>query len=392
MRGLKYISWADNSGYAVAAKSYIRALVSAGVELTWLPMLTRGKGYEPVADSEWGCPRLNRASHRPLAYDTVLIHTVPDYFPAMIERERAPGRRIFGYTVWELERLPEHWPDILNRLDGVIVPCRWNAEVFRASGVTVPIHVVPHLSQFEGLEPVAETDRLALRGRLGRPSAWRDRYIFYTVGFWMDRKALDLTLEAYWRAFTARDPVLMIVKTSAKDVTRRVRSWRNPIRPRHPRIETTIAALARRHPDRAPMRLLADHGLSDGEIRALHEMGDCYVSLARTEGWGMGVFEAASLGRPVVTTGYGGQTEFLDPESAWLVDYRLVPARERAWAIRYRPDDLWAEPSLEHAVACLREIVQDQEAARRRGQRLAERIQAEYAGPTTVRALVAALQ
>lgn len=391
MRGLKYISYADNSGYAIAAKSYIRALASAGVELTWLPMLARGKVYEPVAAGEWGWPTLNRLGNRPLDYDTVLIHTVPEYYPGMIERERAPGRRILGYTVWELERLPEHWPDILNRLDGVIVPCRWNAEVFRRSGVTVPIHVVPHLSQFEGLAPIAEADRQALRRRLGQAAAWRDRYIFYTVGFWMDRKAVDLTLEAYWRAFTASDPVLMIVKTSPKDMTRRVRSWRNPLRPRHPRIETTIAALAERHPDRAPMLLLAGQGLDDGEIMALHEMGACYVSLARTEGWGMGVFEAAALGRPVVTTGYGGQTEFLDPELAWLVDYSLVPARERAWSMSYRSDDRWAEPSVEHAADCLREVYLDQDSARRRGGRLAERIASDYSSAATLGALIAAL-
>jgi hypothetical protein len=40
MRGLKYVSWGDTTGYAVAAKAYVRALMAQGVSLSWTPMLT----------------------------------------------------------------------------------------------------------------------------------------------------------------------------------------------------------------------------------------------------------------------------------------------------------------------------------------------------------------
>ena len=130
MAGLKYISWADNTGYAVAAKSYLRVLQQAGVTLSWVPMLPGPQGYE-ARESVPG--ELGQLANRPIDYDTVLIHTVPEYFPEWIERERPGGRRILGYTVWELDDLPGHWPAILNRLDGVIVPCSFNVEVFRRS-------------------------------------------------------------------------------------------------------------------------------------------------------------------------------------------------------------------------------------------------------------------
>ena len=38
---------------------------------------------------------------------------------------------------------------------------------------------------------------------------------------------------------------------------------------------------------------------------AIHAIGDCYVSLTHGEGWGMGAFDAATLGKPVLITGWG---------------------------------------------------------------------------------------
>lgn len=391
MRGLKYVSWGDTTGYAVAAKSYILALAAAGVDLTWTPMLTGRNLYEPWQGTNWPCPRLASVCNRPLDYDTVLIHTVPEYYPDWIERERRPGRRIFGYTVWELERLPPHWPAILNSLDGVIVPCRWNAEVFRASGVEVPIHVVPHLSQFDILPVATDEDFASLAGRLGDDSSWRDRYIFYSVGFWSHRKAPYLALEAYWRAFDADDPVLMIVKTCAKDITRWHRHWRNGFRLRHPPPQLTVAELLSKRRRPAPCLVIADETLSDGEMRALHEMGDCFISLARAEGWGLGAFEAARLGKPVVTTGFGGQTDYLDPELAWLVDYDLVPVHEPTWSASYTSGDRWAEPSVDQAAEHLRTVFADQSGARDRGGRLADRIERDFSRANTVAALLSAL-
>lgn len=392
MRGLKFISWGDTTGYAVAAKAYVRALVDAGVNLTWAPMLSGRRAYEPYLSRDWPCPQLASVCNRVIDYDTVVIHTVPEYYPDWIEVERKPGRRVLGYTVWELERLPDHWPAILNRLDGVIVPCHWNVEVFRNSGVHVPIHVVPHLSQFEYLDPVTDADRAAIRWRLGAESAAPGRFTFNTVGFWSNRKAPYLALEAYLRAFSAADPVQLVIKTSTNDITRSHRHWRNGFRRRHPSPRVAVEQLLSRHPAPPAVSVIADESLSDAQMLALHAMGDGFVSLTRTEGWGLGAFEAARLGQPVVMTGYGGQLDFLDPELAYLVDYRMVPVHEPTWSANYRSTDEWAEPSVEHAAALLREVFERRDEARARAARLAQRIARDFSREAVTGALLRALQ
>lgn len=391
MRGLKYVSWGDTTGYAIAAKAYLRALIDAGQDLTWTPMMMGDNLYQPQTATHWPCPKLSRVCNKAMDYDTVLIHTVPEYYPEWIERERGGGRRIFGYTVWELETLPSHWPAILNRLDGVIVPCRWNRDVFRRSGVTVPVHVVPHLSQFQDLPAPTPADRAALRTRLGRGLDWEDRFVFYTIGFWSHRKAPYLAAQAYWQAFDADDPVLMVVKTSAKDITRWHRHWRNAFRRRHPSPARALAEMAAGFARPAPLVLIADETLSDAEMLALHEMGDCFVSLARAEGWGLGAFEAARLGKPVVMTAYGGQLDFLAPELADLVDYHLVPVHEPTWSASYKPSDHWAQPSVEQAALSMRGIFDDQRAARARGRQLGQRIGQDFSQHAVVHALLKAL-
>src|SRR5690606_15928782 len=187
--------------------------------------------------------------------------------------ERSAGKRVFGYTVWEVERLPAHWPGILNQLDGVLVPCRWNISVFRDAGVNVPVHLVPHLPQLSAIEATPE-DRTALRRRLGDPGNTAS-FVVYTIAHWSARKAPHLAIEAYWRAFAPDDPVLMIVKTSRSDVTRRHRHWRNLFRRRFPSPSRTVAEMVRRRSgDVAPVAVIADETLGEGEMRALHDMGD----------------------------------------------------------------------------------------------------------------------
>lgn len=397
MRALKYISWGDTTGYAVAAKAYVRALMDAGVALTWTPMIRGRRAYEAYTSPLWPCASLAPVCNREMDYDTVLIHTVPEYFPEWIERERKPGRRILGYTVWELERLPDHWPAILNRLDGVIVPTHWNAQAFRDSGVTVPVFVVPHLSQFEYLEKLDSEsgqggDHAALNRRLGPLGNDPARFMFYSIAYWSHRKAPYLVLEAYLKAFTRHDRVLLAIKTGEQDFTRWRRHWRHGFRRRHPSPQDAVERRLSGHPDSPPVAVIMDETLSDAEMLALHEKGDCYIALPRAEGWGLGAFEAARLGKPVIMTGYGGQLDFLEPGFAHRVEHRMVPAVDPAFPASHRPSDRWAEPSVDQAAAHMRFVFEHSSHARECAGRVAQRLSGDFSRDAVTAALLRALE
>ena len=92
-----------------------------------------------------------------------------------------------------------------------------------------------------------------------------------------------------------------------------------------------------------------------------------YVSLHRSEGFGLTLGEAMALGKPVVGTGYGGNADFMTPQNSWLVDYEetlVGPEGEN-----YPAHGTWAEPDVDHAAALLRQVWENRDEARARAER-----------------------
>ena len=126
--------------------------------------------------------------------------------------------------------------------------------------------------------------------------------------------------------------------------------------------------------DRDDIRIV-DAMVEPAEMAALFRRADCYVSLHRAEGFGLTLAESMALGKPVIATGFSGNTDFMTPANAYLVDWRLTevgPAAEH-----YPEEGTWAEPSLEHAAQLMREVYGDQAAAAERGARAAADVAAQ---------------
>jgi len=83
---------------------------------------------------------------------------------------------------------------------------------------------------------------------------------------------------------------------------------------------------------------------------------DCYISLHRGEGLGLGMLEAKSLGLPVIATGYGGNVDFmLNQPKCYLVDYKIVSAHDDYFP--YRDVTKWAEPDYDDAVQYIKRLI-----------------------------------
>jgi hypothetical protein len=81
-----------------------------------------------------------------------------------------------------------------------------------------------------------------------------------------------------------------------------------------------------------------------------------------------------ALAKPVIATGFSGNTDFMTPANSYLVDWTRTAVGPDAE--HYPAEGSWAEPSLEHAVAQLRAVHADQAAARERGARAARDVAA----------------
>jgi glycosyltransferase involved in cell wall biosynthesis len=355
---LRYVAEDAPTGYGDAADRLVRATRGHGTAVEYRGWSNTRGGAEPalVPFSRDPLPREHAVDGAP-----TVAHLVPEYYPLV--RTVVPDGPFVAHTVWESDRLPRHWPELLNDTDLVIVPTEWNRTVFVDSGVHVPVAIVPHVAT-----AVAPGDRgCAL-------DVSDDDYVFYTIGRWDERKATFLTVRAYLDAFTAADPVVLVVKTGPR-IEMPPGEWGagNPLS------WTTawqVAALVRDYRNPARVRVEAETW-TDDRIAGLHTRGNCYVTLARGEGWGIGAFDATAYGNPVVATGWGGFLEYLDAESAFLVDHTLTAVEHNAFA-SYSPDQQWAAPDLDHAVEQLRAVVADPGRARGRAEGACARVRECY--------------
>lgn len=355
--GVRWLSVRPGSGYGDASEAYLTGLRAAGVPVTWSPLgwpsTSWGAPFGPVADAD-----LDDALHRDVAYgeidhDVVVVCSTP-----LWERQlalEATGRLLVAYTTWETDRLPAGRVQVLNSYDRVLVPSQFNARVFEESGVTVPVRVIPHI-----VRPAPEPEPAR---------ATTDRFVFYLIASWSTRKAILDTIEAFATAFTDRDDVSLLIHTTAED----------KIAAPRPTWLTLANAVAGRQ--RMPHITLSTRTLSRAEVDTLHSQGDCFVSLSRGEGWGLGAFDAAAHGNPVVVTGWGGTCEFLPDDYPYLVEYDLVSTANEEpdewW--RPHPGERWARARIGHAASLLRHVFEHRDDARAWGSALRARVSSEFA-------------
>ncbi len=106
--------------------------------------------------------------------------------------------------------------------------------------------------------------------------------------------------------------------------------------------------------------LTIDNYIPQKELYGLTNACDVYISLHRGEGFGLGVAEAMSLGKPVIVTDYSATTEFCKKDNAILIPYKLVPFdHARNNVSPYRFVSKCAEPDLDKAAEALRRCYDD---------------------------------
>ena len=396
--GVKYLSYPEHSGYGLAALAYLRALHNAGVPVWWAPLIHRGGRHviwrpdDGIDCLQLACEAESDAALQdiaalaqaagPKACDTLILHTVPEHWPQFIE----PGKQNIGFTVWETDALPPHWLPLLNAPDKLFVPCAMNESLFLREGVTKLVRTIAHIRRHAWSE-VSHADQLALRRQLDIPE---DHFVFYTIGVWDPRKALDRLVCQFARVFSGHDKVSLVLKTStavhrlARDrgPPGGIRQWVSNL------LERTAAETGRPSPHVA---VIAADGVAGRLIDTLHSTGDCFVSLGHGEGWGMGAFDAATLGKPVLIAGFGGPSEYLGDDYPGLIDYAMVPVSGWAPEASFRPPQRWARPDADHAAHLLRRMVARHVDFLDPAARVSERILNRYAEHVIARELIAAI-
>ena len=100
--------------------------------------------------------------------------------------------------------------------------------------------------------------------------------------------------------------------------------------------------------------------LSRADLDGLTGASDVYLSLHKAEGFGLGMAEAMSQGKPVVATNWSANTEFCMADTAWCIPYKMTQILPHEYPVAMKE---WADADVDAAAAALREIRDNPEKA-----------------------------
>jgi len=257
------------------------------------------------------------------------------------ERELLRGRYSAGVWFWETSRLPRTLRPALDFIDEV-----WVASPFVAGAIAEetakPVLTFPLPVLVPEPPPLTRAD-------LGLPE---DAFVFlFVFDFFstLERKNPLGLIEAFKRAFPEPDRALLYLKSINGE-----------------RVPADLARVRAASEGRRDI-VVADGYIDHDRLTALTAVCDCYVSLHRSEGFGLTIAEAMAFGKPAIATGYSGNLAFMDEDSSYLVPYSLTSLEHAVGP--YPAGTVWADPDLDEAARLLRDVFDRPDEARERGLR-----------------------
>jgi glycosyltransferase involved in cell wall biosynthesis len=274
-----------------------------------------------------------------------------------------------GFWFWELDVFPEKHMENLKYYDQI-----WVASKFVADSITMskgydgtPVHVIP-IPLMRDVQHSGEIDgRTQPKNHAGILQSLldelRDSFVFLTVfdfGSCGQRKNPAASIRAFLEAF----PLEM----------QSSQSYRLVVKSHHgsPSEMDEMRALARND---TRIHFVSDI-LTDQEHTTLQKRADCFVSLHRSEGYGMNILEEMSNGIPVIVTNYSGNVDFFPPMNklsgicVFPIPYRLVTLTTTL-AVVYLEGNRWADPNHDSAVMAMRNVVRN-DCKRKHGKEIAQ--------------------
>jgi len=327
-----YVGQYGTSGYASAAKGYIAEYVTEGVPVCWHTLkfdsskLDTTNYVNALAES---------AIDRPLASkDRIILHSTPDLWNGFIGKyECGKYRSVVGYCAWESSKLPDEWVESINLLPEVWCPSQYNKNVFENCGVTAKVKVVPHV-WFD--QKLLDKSKVTITDCFGTELS-KTKYTFYCIGELTARKSIEELVKVFDKLNDKYPNTQLLLKVHYKDYTiTNINYIVNRLNKVSDKIGKSIHLLLM--------------NLNEREMLSLHAFGDCYVSLTKSEGFGLTIFEAYKLNKDVIATGFSGHIDFLGKDHEGLVNYKIgtIEGME-SFSKNYTSDQEWAYPDLDHA-------------------------------------------
>ena len=267
----------------------------------------------------------------------LLLHVNPAllaYTLLRLPRGLLRGRLVIAEWAWELPKVPGDWRAATRFVHRLWAPSHFSAAALEPL-LPGRVQAVPHPLAIAPPRPSNLT-----RADFGLPMDAVVVLVSFNLASSMVRKNPVAAIAAFRSAFGDRADRQLVLKIGNPE------HW--------PEDFATIEAGCEGANN---IRIIVEE-FAAADAHALTACADIVLSLHRSEGFGLVPAEAMLLGVPVIATGWSGNLDFMDSESAMLIDFSLVPARDPR-GIYDVPGGMWAEPDHAQAVAALQRLAND---------------------------------
>jgi len=353
-------------GLGVVARGMAAAIETAGIPFNIINV--ESGNYSQHTDYSWTRKEVARSD-----YDTTIVFMNPDqslHLRTQVPATLLSDRYVVAQWYWELPELPDEWLKEFEFVDEV-----WAGSQFIADAVLAKIAAVAGMSSVPvvRMPPVvmlSDDESSPSRSQFGLPE---DRYLFlamFDTNSVLQRKNPLGVLRAFKTAFDGADAsVGLVMKFNNPD-------YREPLMQS---VREEMAGCAN--------VFVVDRIMNRAEVTSLIKACDCFVSLHRSEGFGLGPAEAMSLAKPAIITNWSGNVDYMTPDNSIAIDYNLVKLGQDYGP--YKAHQHWAEPDVEQASHWMKKLHSDPSLGHRLGHRGRETIVSLYS-PSVVAAQIRA--
>lgn len=252
-----------------------------------------------------------------------------DRFFSVIDTDFFDGKYNILFLIWESEYIPEKLKKNVNLFNEV-----WTAstycknlfqKVFHGHILTVPHPVEVFLKPHHNPSIPSLLDK--------------NKFSFLFIFSYhssIERKNPFFLIEAFSKAFGSTDHVELLIKTTGAEKFKKLHAQLNRFIFNKNNIK------------------IVNLEMDKNQVNHLINDCNCYVSMHHSEGFGLTLAEAMYLGKPTVATNYSGNTEFMNENNSYLVDYELGSIKNPD--VNFCSRTVWANPIMEDAILQLRNV------------------------------------
>ena len=355
------------SGYGARSRDLVRAIIQLDkYDVKILPQMWGNTPWGFINDNpEWEF--LNKHIHNqpqlPKQPEIWMQITIPSEFQPI-------GKYNIGVTAGiETTISPGDWIEGCNRMNLVLTSSEHSKNTFiktimqkvdQRTNQTVgelkiekPIEVLFEGADIEIYKPL---DKVSLFPELDEI---KEKFAFLFVGHWIngdlgeDRKNVGLLIKMFFEVFkNKKDKPALILKTSQ---TGSSYIDRDEILKKIKLIKKSINSKD------LPNVYLIHGEFTDVEMNELynHSKIKAMVNLTKGEGYGRPLLEFSLTKKPIITTGWSGHTDFLNPEYTTLLPGQLTnvhPSAANNWLLK---ESQWLSVDLGHAATTIKDVFED---------------------------------